>query len=180
MNKKDADEFKIIWKAITTSPTLEKNGNIIVRVYTGGRSGSQLLAFNIAIAKFMRIHPDLNEMSVEYMGPSEIGKNRWDIKDLIDWLIGSHVHFILAYIHEGTVSHGLNWDMSIVEEQLIRLKYHVGFPNGEKLCCPVFTQNKINYLDCLGDFANKTLMVRLTFNGQFDRDIIKMIKGSVQ
>ena len=33
--------------------------------------------------------------ALEYMGPSEIGKNRWDIKDVIDCFIGGHVHFIL-------------------------------------------------------------------------------------
>lgn len=82
--------------------------------------------------------------------------------DFVDWLLGSHVHFILSHIHQGIGT--LGWDMdTLYKQQLPRLYYHPGFPRGNQLVCPVFTQDKFRYLCALSanHFANPTLKIEL-------------------
>ena len=48
-----------------------------------------------------------------------------------------------------------------------RLKHHTGFPSGEQLRCPVFTQDKIEYIRCLGELAIPTITVALEEDGVY-------------
>jgi len=86
----------------------------------------------------------------------------WSPKDLVDWLLNSAVHFILTHVHQG-VRAFLMWNMCDLQYQLQRLSTHSGFPNGNKLNCPVFLQDKYNYLNKLPfEKVNDTLQVFLT------------------
>jgi len=49
-----------------------------------------------------------------------------------------------------------------------RLTYHPGFPSGDQLRCPVFTQDKHVYIRALGDLANKTNTVPVVEDGIYD------------
>jgi len=62
--------------------------------------------------------------------------------DLIDWLLDSDIHIIATHVHQGIP----RWSASIVYTELQRLRNHCGFPSGDQLQCPVFTQHKFNYL----------------------------------
>ena len=88
----------------------------------------------------------------------------------------SHVHLILGHVHQSLLTHNLLWDMTYAMLQYNRLKYHVGFPSGDQLQCPVFTQDKIKYIDCLGDLAVKTLTVPLTEDGKYDQRTLSNIQ----
>ena len=46
-------------------------------------------------------------------------------------------------------------------QQLLRLRFHIGFPSEGSLYCPVFTQDKIRYLRPLGELANNTLRIQI-------------------
>jgi hypothetical protein len=47
--------------------------------------------------------------------------------------------------------------------ELKRLTYHIGFPNGEQLSCPIFTQDKGFYLDILTkkSLCNPTFIIEV-------------------
>jgi len=66
-------------------------------------------------------------------------------------------------MHQGIQLHiltsqGKLWDLQFYRDQVQRLKFHPGFPSGEHLLCPVFLQDKFEYLIPLMsvDFANPT------------------------
>ena len=90
---------------------------------------------------------------------NELCKNQMTIADLVDWLLGGDIHFILTHVHQGFQSHGIFVDMDQMMQELLRLRFHIGFPSGDSLYCPVFTQDKIRYLRALGDMANNTLRI---------------------
>ena len=66
---------------------------------------------------------------------------------VIDWLLGSHIHFVITHPHQGLHNCGLS--ISEIYEEVGRLTYHLGFPSAEKLQCPIFSQNKWEYLQHL-------------------------------
>ena len=69
------------------------------------------------------------------------------LKEFVDWLLESHIHFIIAHVHQGTET--FKWSMEALYAELQRLKYHAGFPTFEQLNCPMFTQDKMKYLKAL-------------------------------
>jgi len=90
--------------------------------------------------------------------------------ELIDWLLESNIHFIITHINQGRSSHGLIWCMRDMLEQLNRLYYHAGFPNGQQLMCAVFTQNKGEYMNKLneGCLSIPTLIIDLNKEHVYD------------
>jgi len=77
------------------------------------------------------------------------------LADVIDWLLRSHAHFISAHLHQGIkmeilTSQQKSWDLSSYRDEVRRLRNHPGFPCGDSLYCPVFLQDKFEYLRCLG------------------------------
>ena len=58
-------------------------------------------------------------------------------------MLGGHIHFIISHIHQGLENFG--WNITHMYSELDRLKYHPGYPMGQKLQCPIFTQDKWNY-----------------------------------
>ena len=60
------------------------------------------------------------------------------------------------------------WNVKIVEGELMRLSYHLGFPEGKQLKCPVFQQNKGGYAFAIAEHFLPTLIV------PFDTDIDNM------
>ena len=91
----------------------------------------------------------------------EVCRNEMTITDLVNWLLGGHIHIILTHIHQGFATHGSLIDMENMMQQLLRLRFHIGYPNGASLYCPVFTQDKRRYLLALGELANNTLFIPL-------------------
>lgn len=81
------------------------------------------------------------------------------LKAFVDWLLDSHIHFLLCYVHQGLESFG--WDVTDIIEELQRLKYHEGFPNGEQLSCPIFTQDKMRYLQLIPHHTLKSYAIVL-------------------
>ena len=104
----------------------------------------------------------------------EVSKLNWDFTSLINWLSECDVHFILAHVHQGGLEK-MGWEIDKVYKYLeIKLFDHPGFPTGMQLRCPIFTQNKFDYLKPLIElhkdmsFVNKTMMVTLKTDGNYD------------
>lgn len=75
---------------------------------------------------------------------------QWAIEELMDWLLGGHIHFIICHMHQGVE----NSDWCVVDlytELNQRLQTHEGFPKGVQLSCPIFTQDKQKYLELFPD-----------------------------
>ena len=88
--------------------------------------------------------------------------NRWNPQDLIDWLLDCDVHFIIAHIHQGLEQ--LCWNMEDLYLQVQRLYRHYGYPNGQHLACPIWTQTKFDYLSVITkyEFCNPTIEYQAT------------------
>lgn len=83
------------------------------------------------------------------MSLKELRENKWSVRQLVNWLINSHMHFIVAHPHQGTDNFG--WACEDLYDELQRLRYHPGFPRLDQLRCPVFTQDKFAYYEALPD-----------------------------
>jgi hypothetical protein len=81
------------------------------------------------------------ELKVEYLNLQYMRISSWSITNFVDWLLGSHIHFIISHIHQGIENFG--WSVVDLYKELQRLKSHEGFPRENKLNCPVFTQDKM-------------------------------------
>ena len=106
-----------------------------------------------------------DKINIFYISVKGIKEKRWTAKQFVDWLLESHVHFILYRVHQGISQ--LGWDMKILEDELQRLKYHTGFPNGSQLLCPVFLQDKFQYIRAVPHIVNPTMKVQLDSNFKY-------------
>jgi hypothetical protein len=104
-------------------------------------------------------------------------------REFVNKFLEADLHFILAHPHQGAKIKQLGWDMVKLGDNLQRLYHHVGFPRSEELLCPVFLQDKYEYLYALGEDANPTM--RIFFNKNHDysslfEDIRRYVFGCVQ
>jgi hypothetical protein len=131
------------------------------RIYSGGSRGPQVERFLLAAGKAeiqLGIHIKFEEMTLKLLR-----ENSLSLSGFVDWLLSSHCHFILCHPHQH--SEGLGWGVDALYTELQRLKYHNGFPGNMKLCCPIFTQDKIKYLDAMpAGYINPTLKIPLSRN----------------
>jgi hypothetical protein len=133
-----------------------------IRVFTGGHQGAQLNNFMRAFRE-LRLLPE--QYVIDYRSIKDVKDRGWTAKLLVDWLLGGHVHFIISHVHQGYSGQGehqMGWNMINLMEEMTRLKQHPGFPNGVKIACPVFTQDKIGYLQSIPSFVNPSLKVMLS------------------
>lgn len=99
--------------------------------------------------------------TLEKLSHVDVKDNKWQYSDIISWLKQSDVHIIMCHMHQG-VKHFL-WDCLGLYIDILDLENHLGFPMAENLVCPIFTQNKLNYLSALQayDKTNFTLSIEL-------------------
>jgi hypothetical protein len=121
------------------------NYKIYYRVWEGNSLGEQKKAFATAFSRVESFMLRMNHpVEIEYLGLKEMREQSLHIKDIVTWLISSHVHFVITHIHQGMECQG-----SSIEElydEVSRLYFHAGFPSGIQLGCPIFTQDKWKYL----------------------------------
>jgi len=128
---------------------------ILMRVYAGGESGVSANSISCAISAILKqFEASTPQILVETKGIQEI--RSWSPSELVDWLLGSDVHIIGTHMHQGIP----RWNAAHVWLELQRLKGHHGFPTGDNLMCPVFTQHKFHYLCALRSFVAPTLAVK--------------------
>ena len=171
-------ETSFMWEAILRTPRLTSASHVFVRAFTGGDSAVQrdpfLLSFRRCSDAVFRKHKIY--IYIDYMDTKTLAKKRWSPVELIDWLLESHIHFITAHAHQGLRSHAVAWNMKIYMQQLQRLQFHVGFPSNNQVSCPVFTQDKYQYLKHLGDMANNTFVAPITSDGEYDEEMLEHLK----
>jgi len=155
-HKEDDDEvvqqnlirtFKIITKFQTST-------EIEIRVYQGSKEfGNQLIPFHQACD----IIQTTSTIRICTLDCSEVNDFKLTEDDIINWLLEGDIHFIISHIHQGIV----NVNMNKLYKSIMKLHDHPGFPVGDSLQCPVFTQDKFMYLQALmpKGMCNPTLKV---------------------
>ena len=137
---------------------------LIFRVFGGAHSNIQTIQLNSAIN---RLGIDQSLFQIETMVTDYVNVNKLTIKEIVDWLLEGDIHWICGHIHQGLVLNIINshnyggFTMSTMVDQLQRLKCHPGFPRGPYLKCPIFLQDKFEYLKVLQEFnmCNPTMRV---------------------
>lgn len=171
-----ATETLFMWDTIIMAPCIS-DGVVLVRVFTGGKASIQSGPFSSAIRRIQRECRGTSKVPyVEYMDTQMLAESKWQPHQFVEWFLHSHVHVIIAHSHQSLFNHNLMWNMSEALAQFQRLRYHAGFPTGNQLRCPVFTQDKIDYIRCLGELAVTTITIPVTECGNYPKDCLAKVK----
>lgn len=144
-----------------------KSKLILLRVFTGGADGMQ----SIPLTSAVQLLPP-HTFIVEKICIKQLKDCKMNHKDLVDWLLNSHIHLVLSHFHQGYSASNerqLGWNMEALAIDVKRLTFHPGFPNGIQLKCPVFTQDKHGYIAAVPEYCNPTFCVPI-FEGQYKVD----------
>lgn len=142
---------------LTQSTAADSNSRLItVRIFFGGFVGEQITPIISALGYF-------TNLSIEYMYVKDVKDKVWSPRDLVDWLLGADVHIIPCHPHQGII-YQLRWDCDLLKTQLQRLAAHRGFPSGVNLECPIFLQDKFEYIRVMDTWSIPT--VRIDFNAE--------------
>ena len=142
------------------------NTEIKIRVYQGAKEfGNQIIPFRQAC----NIISSTASFEVINLTTSDVNKYQLSEMDIIDWLAEGDIHFILTHIHQGIV----NINMNKLYSSINKLHDHPGFPSGDSLQCPVFTQDKYQYLSALMPKGMCNPTFKVDFLPSMDYDLLK-------
>jgi hypothetical protein len=139
------------------------------RCYLGNRQGEQGARFESAFNRVEKYFARMNvDVTGESLDTSQMRKDGcWTLSGIVDWLLTSHLHFVVTHPHQGLEQSG--WSVNDIYREFSRLTYHPGFPSGEKLGCAVFTQDKWKYLQQLpSDIIMPTYKIPMTADMDMD------------
>ena len=159
---------------IIESQKKEKIMTITLNVWSGAEfesspTAGQRLWFDEALSKVLREFSNTIKVNVEYRSNKGIRENNWSVREMFDWLMDSDIHYILTHVHQG-INLDRNypiWNIPDILWNFNLLEFHVGFPAGVLIKCPVFQQDKFKYVDVFmqNDLALPTLQIDLTSDG---------------
>lgn len=140
---------------------------VVCRVYIGNSSGEHVIPFTIALSKVIaHLGTSGFEVKEESLTLTEARTRKFSAKLLVDWLLGSHIHFVTTHPCQGW--HTTATNVEEVYDEFSRLKYHPGFPMGVQLQCPIFTQDKWNYLQHIPSKMKSCKISIAEANEEFD------------
>ena len=152
---------------------------IKIHVWSGSESenspvAGQKYAFDLALAAFaarLKLENDCPPVEIEYRGNNVIRNKKMSPMDMINWLLSGDIHIMLTHPHQGQDPDRkfTLWNIPELHYSLDLLQYHIGFPNGINIRCPVVRQDKYRYLVALEDYALPTLKIILTEDGNYDQ-----------
>jgi hypothetical protein len=115
-----------------------------VHVFQGGEWNINVIPLYAAVSEIKRTGNV--DLKVVFKNVDVVKGERMQPADLVDWLLDSDIHLIIAHPHQGIISKHIErdeaygWSADILKGELMRLKDHAGFPNGEQLTCPIWLQ----------------------------------------
>ena len=171
----DSEDMNLLWNSIAFQlpQNLYKTSNILIRVFIGNSMGVQSGVFSQAISIFQRKYEKI-QVEVEYLNNKEVREQQMDPQNLVDWLLGSYIHFVLTHVHQGLEG----WNMEDLQRQLRRLYFHIGFPNKTELLCPIFLQDKFEYIRPTANNCIPTLRFQLkdkkesTYDDEYSKELL--------
>ena len=164
----DSVSINLEWQWEAVAYRRPRRTKPLMRVFQGGLLGNQMQCFGV-------VAPPLSKtlgFDLEVITVKDVNDWNFTVEDFVNYFLASDIHIILAHPHQGLTR--LGWDMEHLSSQLRRLHYHKGFPTKLELECPVFLQNKYDYLAALGSFANPTLRIYFNRDNNFEylRDVV--------
>jgi len=116
--------------------------SLVVVAFAGGSSGSQVSAFTVAFAEVQLRLATQVVLTLKIITNKTVHETLMSEHDLFAELLGGDIYFILGHIHQGNSQ----WSALLIQEYLLTLRGHIGWPEGKHLMCPVLTQDKHQYI----------------------------------
>ena len=116
--------------------------SLVVVAFAGGSSGSQVSAFTVAFAEVQLRLATQVVLTLKFITNKTVHETLMSEHDLFAELLGGDIYFILGYIHQGNSQ----WSALLIQEYLLTLRGHIGWPERKHLMCPVLTQDKLQYI----------------------------------
>jgi hypothetical protein len=155
---------------------------VLIRAFVGGWDGNQVQllqdAINDIIKKYGRL--GLTIVYEKYTNDYCHVRNtlKWSVTDLFTCLTAADIHLVPTHCHQGNIAKGGTdtWNMPNILANYGRLYYHLGWPNGIKLGCPVWSQNKRKLYEVLEelDLCVPTIFVSIKDEQTSLQDIEKI------
>jgi hypothetical protein len=73
-----------------------------------------------------------------------------------------------------------HWSCSDLFKELYRLRNHLGWPADDSFDCPIFTQDKFDYLSRLPAITNPTLKIQLPFPDDINASKHKQLREKIE
>jgi len=146
-----------------------KNDNIVtIGIFTGGSDARQKDDVINAAGVVESFFQDLG-IEIRYSifdNETVFNKKHWTPSDLINFLLEHDIHLIPTHGHQGNIARGndinrLMWTANEYVDKLQLLQYHLGYPNGRYLFCPVYLQDKFMYLTHLQKYCTPSLSIEI-------------------
>ena len=129
--------------------------NISFVVFAGGVGGTQVAPFTTAFDEVQRDLRGRVTLTVELINNKKVHELGLLEEDVVHELLWGDVHIILGHMHQGNPQ----WSAVIIKELLGTMMNHIGWPSGRHLQCPVFTQDKIEYIRSCHEVTIPTLKI---------------------
>jgi len=145
-------------KSIDPEPVPKKlrmSRKIIVKAFLGARDSVQNPIFKSAFLSTRQCWAGF-DVELLTLTTNELKILKWNPKQFVDWLLNdAEMFFLTNHPHQGMSF----WDTFDLYKQLQRLSTKSGFPCGINLQCPIFLQDKYQYIHACPSLTIPTLKV---------------------
>lgn len=132
---------------------------INIVVFAGGLQSSQCGPFHAALGRLqeqLKVKENGVEVKCLILYNRDLRVNDIDQHGVIHMLAQSDIHIILSHLHQGNG----DWNISqLLADLMEKLSSHRGWPSGDNLSCPIFTQNKFKYIESCRELFLPTLAI---------------------
>ena len=145
--------------------------NVRLNIYIGNINGYQVWPFFHALESM----PNYRQFEIRKLFRKDIAHANWTPKTFVDWLLDNggkkSVYIILTHPRQGLEC--LLWNTETLKNELLRLNGNIGFP--KKVHCPMFLQDKYDYIGTSPNLFIPTLKLPLTKDGSFTQNHVDNI-----
>ena len=126
---------------------------ILIKAFVGGSQGQQASAVSLAVQR-LQVKYGRRGIQIYFTEfTNDLVRNvlRMNCTETFTALLAADIHILPTHFHQGMLAKGGmdTWNMQSIIRNIARLRYHLGSPCGQKIDCPVWTQNKTFLYGCL-------------------------------
>lgn len=157
---------------IAINKSLRENKNpliVTVGIFQGGKDSRQGAILKAAAANVKSYYLSKRNIDVRFeclTNDDVINRKKWIPSLLFDWLRRKDIHVIPTHGHQSNIARGqvgFYWTVPAYLRNLNTLKFHLGYPMGKYIKCPVFQQHKMEYLKDLRQYCTPTIATVLPY-----------------
>jgi len=143
--------------------TNKNTGVVTVGVFLGDKDSRQGSIFKSAAATVKSFYRDTRNVNIQfkYLNNHDVFEIRnWKPYNLFDFLRQQDIHVILAHVFQSNIVFPQlrrHWPINLYLRNLDMLQFHLGYPMGKFIICPVFKQQKMEYLNILRNYSTPTI-----------------------